>query len=336
MTLRSLTLFLFLVSAAVAFGQGSHYEFPFSIECPESLVSPGEIVSVNLRFPGPYTGEKYSPTYNWTVSRGEISGGQGTTSIKIDVGRSGSDSLIVTLERAFGQPHYPFAQRDGSCTIGIVPVPQARMIDEFRTAGNNCEEGFARLDAFFTELGNNPMDAGLIVINGDARDARAALRREQQLLNHFTFRKFDRSRVRIIRGAPRQAGTTQFWSVPPGADQPEISQDASSGVAEKPPPQQPYFYAADYLDGVPGCSGYLYDLEEYARVLNANPAKTGRIVISQSSRAKYARTLREILAELTQHGVARHRVTSIYKYVRPNRLLEVTELWVVPPRAKTK
>jgi hypothetical protein len=209
--------------------------------------------------------------------------------------------------------------------------PSARMVDEFRTAGNNCEEGFARLDSYFVELENNPMDEGLIVISGDELDATAARRREQQLLNHFTFRKFDRTRVRVIRAAARTNATTQFWLVPPGADMPEIELDRRGVVAE---PIRPYLYAANYADGVPGCFGNLYDVGEFAKVVRADDGNTARIVINESSRIRYRRTAREITAELASLGIQRSRVATVYKYVRPNRLLEVTELWVIPSKRR--
>jgi len=123
--------------------------------------------------------------------------------------------VTVTLNRAFTQAHYPEVQREANCSIAIAPLPVARMYDEFRTAGSNCEEGFARLDSFFNELANNPIDEGSIVIYADALDKKAAPRREKQLLNHFTFRKFDRSRVKVIRGAARSQGTTSSgWFLP--------------------------------------------------------------------------------------------------------------------------
>jgi hypothetical protein len=76
----------------------------------------------------------------------------------------------------------------------------------------------------------------------------------------------------------------------------------------------------------------MYDLGEYAAVLNTKPRSRGKIVIGESSRAKFARKQREILAEMAAAGVARSRLTFVYKYVRPNRALEMTELWVIPAK----
>jgi len=321
----------FLLFGGTAFGQGAHYTYPFTLVCPEAVIVAGGSATVTAEFEGGYTGDRYRPTYNWTVSSGTIVSGQGTSSMTVEAAKDNIDSITVMLERTFNEAHFPDVQRSANCTFGVVPLPQARMIDEFRTGGNNCEEGFARLDNFFNELNNNPVDQGLIVIYGDARDPKAAARRAKQLSNHFTFRRFDQNRVRFIRGTASGNGTTQFWMVPPGAEMPSIIEDSNTSGAVTQS-TQPYLYASDYSDGVAGCSGNLYDLAEYAKVLQAEPKSIGRIVISQSSQAKYRAKVREAVTELAKYGIARDRIVTVYKYVRPNRMLELTELWVVPAK----
>lgn len=325
-----LIILILAAFASSAFGQGAHNTYPFTVVCPDGVVAAGGSATVTAEFEGGYTGDKYAPNYNWSVSAGTIVTGQGTPAITVEAGKEGSDSITVTLERKFMEAHYPEVQRTASCTFGVAQLPQASLVDEFRTGGSNCEEGFARLDGFFVELNNNPGDTGLIVIYGDALDAKAARRREKQLMNHFSFRKFDRSRVRMIRGAAN-TGSTQFWMVPTGADMPAIA-EAPQVAGTVTASTQAYLYAADYSDGVPGCFGNLYDVEEYAKVLQADAKSTARIVISRSSQAKYRSKVREIVAELARYGITRNRIVTVYKYVRPNRLLEVTELWVIPPK----
>ena len=103
--------------------------------------------------------------------------------------------------------------------------------------------------------------------------------------------------------------------------------------AAAPTSSAPYHYATEY-DGIPGYFGNLYDVEEFARVLQLDPKNSARIVISESSQAKYRRRVSEIVAELGEHGIMRTRIVTVYKYVRPNRVLESTELWVVPSKQK--
>lgn len=326
-----LIIFILIAFAGSAFGQGAHYTYPFKVVCPEGVVVAGGSAAITAQFEGGHTGDRYQPTYNWTVSAGTIVSGQGTSSITVEAVKEGGDLITVTLERTFLEAHYPEVQRSASCTFGVAPLPQARMVDEFRTGGNNCEEGFARLDSFFVELNSNPLDTGLIVLYTDTRDARAASRREKQLRNHFTFRRFDLARVRFIHGEARDKGTTQFWMVPIGAEMPNVATAAQMSAATTSV-TEPYLYAADYSDGVPGCFGNLYDVEEYAKVLRSEPNSTARIVISQTSQARYRTKVREIVAELARYGIPRRRIVTSYKHVRPNRMLELTELWVVPAK----
>jgi hypothetical protein len=201
-----ITVLILLLSATCAFGQGAHHTYPFSIECPDEIVVAGQSVAVAAKFEDGNAGDRYAPIYNWSVSQGTITAGQGTPAITIEISRENIGEVVVTLDRVFNEAHFPGVQRTANCSVPIAPLPRARMIDEFRTAGNNCEEGFARLDAFFTEITNNPVDEALIVLYGDLADAKAAGRREKQLRNHFTFRKFDRARVKVLFGAPRQMG----------------------------------------------------------------------------------------------------------------------------------
>ena len=210
----------------------------------------------------------------------------------------------------------------------------AQLIDELRTGGMNCEEGFAKLDSYFNELNSDPQADGVIVIYGDAVDGQAANRREKQLRNFAQMRRFDRTRLTFLHGSAFEDGTTQFWLVPPGADRPEVSGGVRTAASVRAP-SGPYLYAADYSDGIPGCFGDLYDVGEYSNVLQSDAMSTARIVIRRSSQTEYRRKMREIVAELGSHGIARDRILTVYKYVRPNRLLEVTELWVIPSKRIT-
>jgi hypothetical protein len=99
-------------------------------------------------------------------------------------------------------------------------------------------------------------------------------------------------------------------------------------------PTQTFLYATKFADGIPGCSGDIYDLGEFAAVLKSDPGNVGRIVIGQSSRARYLSEARGGVKELRGYGIPSSRIVTVYRYVRPNRLMETTELWVVPPRRR--
>lgn len=327
-------IFLFIgFSSALSLAQGAHYSYPFSVEC-----TAGESRTIEAKFTAEHKGSNYSPAYNWTVSQGTIIEGQGTPVIKVEEPKeAGGTSVTITLNRSFSEPHYTGVQLDGSCDFLVVPEPEAVLFDEFGTAGSNCEEGFARMDSFLTELMNNPNDQGYVVIYDDVKDLRAGRRRRQQLTNHLIMRRLDRSRIAFVSGGMRKEAVVQFWSVPPGANPPEGKPDVfdvTIPVRTERPSDKPYIYAIDHTDGIPGCGGNLYDLAEYAAELKIDPKNRGKIVIGESSRTRFSRRSREILSELAANGITRNRLTTIYKYVRPNRLAETTELWIIPPAKK--
>lgn len=330
MNLLTFTFVVLLVQlSADAFGQDAHYTYPFSLSCPDGLVVSGETVSVGAAFEGGNTGERYEPTYAWSVSNGVIVEGQGTKEVRLKFDARMSDVVTVTMRREFLKPHFPEVQREAGCQIGLARLPEARMIDEFRTRGRNCEEGLARLDAFLTELHNDPSANGVIVVYGDTTAAGASRIRELQLRRYAKTRQFDPTRLTFNRAAARESGTTQFWLVPAGAAQPEVE---PAPLIARPRPKLPYMHSAEHADGLPECDAYDYDLEDYARVLNEEPKARARIVISETSRAEFNSQLKKLIAELTRNGVSRQRIVGVYKYVRPGRLLESTELWVIAGR----
>src|SRR3989337_2997081 len=116
--------------------------------------------------------------------------------------------------------------------------PKAVVVDECDTRGNNCEETFARLDSFYTELSNNPSDQGYIVIYQVPESRSAGPRRERQLVNHIRMRRFDRSRVVLVSGTVRKDAKVHFWRVPAGAENPEIM-NSDADYEQPEPPEGP-------------------------------------------------------------------------------------------------
>ena len=272
--------------------------------------------------------------YNWTVSAGTIVSGQGTPTIVVQTGPAMSGmSVTATLEVANADWMIE-CTRTASETGFVVGNHSARLVDEFRTAGSNCEEGFARLDAFLIELQNNPNDQGVIILYSETAAPRSGRIRKQQLVFYIKSRKFDQTRVTFIDGSLMKDAMTQFWMVPPGAESPvPVAGEGAVPAVVVPAATKPYLFAAEYSDGIAGCSGP-FDIAAYASVLNTEPKSRGRIVIAETSTAKYNQKRREILAELKANGVSATRVNTVYKRVARMQALESTELWVIPPSKK--
>ncbi|HKR02950.1 MAG TPA: hypothetical protein VJT09_19890 [Pyrinomonadaceae bacterium] len=196
--------------------------------CPEISVScPSDVqagtpatVSVNLSGGDPNA----SVTYNWSVSAGTISSGQGTPSITIDTTGLGNQTVTATVEIG-GLP--PECDRTRSCSFSVLPIvtpPECRKFDEYADLRFNDEK--ARLDNFAIQLQQEPGSQGYYVIFGscegeaDQRSARAV----DYLVNN---RQIDRSRITVVNGGCREQLTVELWICPTGAAAPTPSNSAT-------------------------------------------------------------------------------------------------------------
>lgn len=80
----------------------------------------------------------------------------------------------------------------------------------------------SEMDSFLLELQNNPASQGYVINYGTNKDISA---REKLFRNHLIFRKFDSSKIVIVRGGFREAVKTELWVVHSGAEMPEIKSE---------------------------------------------------------------------------------------------------------------
>lgn len=191
--------------------------------CPTVTVSGGGVVAPGT--PLTFTanlggGTAADVTYNWTVSAGTISSGQGTPSISVDTtglpDQTNVQATVTVSGTALCANCTPTATETGSISN---PKPLAREIDQFGTLP--ADEVKARIDALYVALGNEPNAQGYIINYGTDREIAA---REKQIRDAIRFRKYDASRVTLVRGGanPNGAGVyTRIWIVPAGADNPQ-------------------------------------------------------------------------------------------------------------------
>jgi len=74
-----------------------------------------------------------------------------------------------------------------------------------------------RMQAFFTEMNNDPTSQAYIVNYGTDREI---ARREKQIKNAINFFKYDSFRLTLVRGGVGEFRTI-FWIVPAGAEPPK-------------------------------------------------------------------------------------------------------------------
>jgi hypothetical protein len=154
-------------------------------------------------------------SYNWSLSAGAVSGGQGTPSLTVNTDGLGGQAVTATVEF-----HGPDISCSGtvSCTTGIRPPgPQALKFDEY---GNiHFDDEKARLDNYAIQLQNYPDAEGYVIAYGvcEGEAQQRADRAKDYLVNT---RVIDAGRVVTVDGGCRDDLLVDLWVVPAGATAP--------------------------------------------------------------------------------------------------------------------
>ena len=188
-----------------------------SVSCPDD-VSAGSPITFTASVNGGDT--NVTPTYNWTVSAGTISGGQGTSSITVDTTGLGNQTVTATVDvGGFDRT----CSASSSCSTTVRAQILATKFDEYGNIRFNDEK--ARLDNYAIQLQNDPTARGQIIAYGGrvgrAGEAQArADRAKNYLVNE---RGISADRIDAIDGGFREELTVELWIVPSGATSPAAS-----------------------------------------------------------------------------------------------------------------
>ena len=195
---------------------------PPRIVCPNVTVSCPDSASENA--PATFTATlsggsaNISPTYNWTVSAGRITSGQGTPSITVDTTGLAGQTILASLDLGgFGMPC------PASCATSIPIVNKPRKFDEYYDIARNDEK--ARLDNYAIQLQSEPGSQGYIFVY-PSRKARAnqAEARAKRISDYLVnSRGIDASRFTITMSTAREDWLFELWIVPAGATPPTPS-----------------------------------------------------------------------------------------------------------------
>jgi len=182
-----------------------------SVSCP-SEVEANQPITFTASVAGDTGGA--TPTYNWSVSAGTISGGQGTSSITVDTnGVAGNVTATVTIGGLD-----PSCNATASCTTGVKPAPQPPVkFDEYGNIRFNDEK--ARLDNYAIQLQNQPGSTGVIIVYGSC-EGEAQQRGDRAKDYLVNTRGIEAGRITVIDGGCRADLTVQLWIVPQGSTPP--------------------------------------------------------------------------------------------------------------------
>jgi hypothetical protein len=165
--------------------------------------------------------------YNWSVSAGTITSGQGTNSITVSTANLGGQTVTATVEVTGLDPS---CAKTGSASTAIRgKKPIARKFDEYGNIRFNDEK--ARLDNFAIQLQNEPQAQGEIIGYGScgSEGQERANRAKDYLVNT---RGIDAGRLVVVDGGCKPELKVELWVVPQGADQ--AAADTSGSVSPCP------------------------------------------------------------------------------------------------------
>jgi hypothetical protein len=200
------------------------------VSCPDS-VPVGSPITFTASVEGGDT--SVTPTFNWSVSAGTITSGQGTSSITVDTTGIGGQTVTATVDvGGYGAE----CRASNSCTTSVLAAPaNPRKFDEYGNIRFNDEK--ARLDNFAVALQNEPGSQGVIIGYGGRRgragEAQArADRARDYLVNE---RGIEAGRITTIDGGYREELTVELWIVPTGATPPTASPTVDASEVQTAP-----------------------------------------------------------------------------------------------------
>lgn len=183
-----------------------------SVSGPSSAIRTGDAATFTATVSG---GSQTNVTYNWTVSGGSITSGQGTPSITVDTAGLTGQEITATVEIGGDVCAECIKTASSSATIEVPPPSTPNKVDEFGALQNDDIK--ARLDQYSIQLQNDPASTGTVINYGTP----AQVRRREALMRTYLTRNrgVDASRLNFVNGGTGDI-KTELWVVPAGAPQP--------------------------------------------------------------------------------------------------------------------
>ena len=157
-------------------------------------------------------------TYNWSVSAGTISSGQGTSSITVDTAGIGGQSVTATVDIGGVAAN---CTKSASCTTSVrTPPVNPTRFDEYGNIRFNDEK--ARLDNYAIQLQNTAGAQGYIIAYGTC-EGEGQTRADRAKNYSVNTRGIEATRITTIDGGCRSDLSVELWVVPTGATPPAAS-----------------------------------------------------------------------------------------------------------------
>jgi hypothetical protein len=188
---------LLLASAVDVRAQSDKPDCPtISVTGPAGILQPGDLATFTVQIDNP---QKFGHLeYEWTVEGGELVEGQGTD--KIQVRFSDVHAKLTASLRIRGLPEGCANTASEIYQLAcILPVPV--LLDEFGRLANDAIR--TRLTKLFAVLEENPNNQGYVILYGTESEMKSS---ERSIFDGIGFRRFDRSRITIVKGGRHESG----------------------------------------------------------------------------------------------------------------------------------
>lgn len=206
-------VFLLVLTSIFAFAGLSFGQDPVKPECPTiDVTGPPGIVAPGGAATFTATVNQAGPDlrYQWSISAGEITSGQGTPTITV---KQPIQTLTVTVEITGLPKGCP--NMASEMAIGD-PPEQPILLGRF--SGRIRAKEKARFNKMWNALEADPNARGVIYLTGTVRQVKA---NKQMITSFITRMRKDLMRITFVIG-PVEDELTEFWFVPVGATEPEF------------------------------------------------------------------------------------------------------------------
>lgn len=204
-----------------------------NVSCPDS-VEAGE----ELTFTASVSGRDASvdPTYNWTISAGTISSGQGTSTIVVDTTEAGGMTITATVDVG-GFPRECSTSQSCTTSVSEKGVP-AKKFGEYVT--RDLKANAKMLDEFVLALLNDPTAQGYVIAYGGRTSRPEDGQTAADNATDYTMntRKLDGARTLSGVGGYREEPTIELWIAPEGGA-PPMATPTVAPEDVKPAPAKP-------------------------------------------------------------------------------------------------
>jgi len=177
-----------------------------------------------------------TPTFNWTVSAGTISSGQGTSSITVETTGVAGQSITATVDVG---GYSRECRTSNSCTISVASNAPAVKFGEYATPDLSANK--AQLDKFVLALQQDPTAQGYIIAYGGRTSRPEDAQKAADNATDYTMnvRKMDGARTLSGVGGYRERPIIELWIAPAGATPPNATptvdpKDVKPAPATKP------------------------------------------------------------------------------------------------------